>query len=63
MENGSTARMGAETRSARGRRHRWRHYETASGNRPVLNFICKVSRVVGVRRYLPIIAAAEDRRV
>jgi phage-related protein len=26
----------------RERRHRWRHYETASGNRPVLDFIRKV---------------------
>jgi phage-related protein len=24
------------------RRHRWRHYETAAGNRPVLGFIRKV---------------------
>lgn len=23
-------------------RHRWRHYETAAGNRPVLDFIRKV---------------------
>jgi phage-related protein len=27
---------------SRERRHRWRHYETASGNRPVLDFIRKV---------------------
>jgi phage-related protein len=30
-----------DTRS-RKRRHRWRHYETAGGNRPVLDFIRKV---------------------
>jgi len=27
---------------SRERRHRWRHYETAAGNRPVLDFIRKV---------------------
>jgi phage-related protein len=36
--------MAAETRSGPGdRRRRWRHYETAAGNRPVLEFIRKVS--------------------
>jgi phage-related protein len=35
--------MAAETRPGPGdRRRRWRHYETAAGNRPVLEFIRKV---------------------
>ncbi len=31
--------MTFESRSPIDRRHRWRHYETAAGNRPVLDFI------------------------
>jgi phage-related protein len=34
--------MSTEDRATPGPRRRWRHYETASGSRPVLNFIRKV---------------------